>query len=120
MDSVVQFIFDLFNNEVAGQQFAADPQAALADAGLSGVTDAQLQSAASTAVPGLVLGANPVAGLQQAVSDQFGFDGQSGLGRGGGLESGLETGLGLGGGLDTGLGLGGGLETGLETGLGLG
>ena len=64
MDSVIQYILQLFDNEVAAQQFAADPQAALADAGLSGVTADQLQAAASTAVPGLALSdANPVASL---------------------------------------------------------
>ena len=94
MDSVIQYVLQLFSDEVAAQQFAADPEAALADAGLSGVTDAQLQSAASTAVPGLILGAgNPVASLHQAVSSQFGFDSAA--------EVGLETGLGLGG--ETGL-----------------
>jgi len=84
MDSVIQYVLQLFSDEVAAQQFAADPEAALADAGLSGVTDAQLQSAASTAVPGLILGAgNPVASLHQAVSSQFGFDSAA--------EVGLET-----------------------------
>ena len=99
MDSVIQYILQLFSNEVAAQQFAANPEAALADAGLSGVTSDQLQSAAASAVPGLALAdGNPIASLQQAVSDQFGFGGNEGVG----LESG--------GGVETGLGLGGGLE----------
>ena len=90
MDSVIQYILQLFNNEVAAQEFAANPEAALANAGLSGVTSEQLQSAASAAVPGLSLGdGNPVAGLQQAVSDQFGFAGNEGVG--------LESGGGFGG-----------------------
>src|SRR5690242_20666016 len=107
MDSVIQYILQLFSDEAAAQQFAANPEASLADAGLSGVTSEQLQSAASSAVPGLILGdGNPVASLQQAVSNQFGFGGQEGVG----LESGggLETGVGAG--LESGLGLGGGLE----------
>ena len=44
------------------------------DAGISGATAAQLSSVAATAVPGLVLGdGDPIAGLQRAVSNQYGF-----------------------------------------------
>ncbi|HNM96116.1 MAG TPA: IniB N-terminal domain-containing protein, partial [Mycobacterium sp.] len=74
MDTVLQFILDLFRDENAAQAFVADPNAALADAGLADVIPQQLQSVAATAVPGLELApANPIAGLQQAVSNQFGF-----------------------------------------------
>ena len=74
MNTVLQFILDLFRNENAAQAFVANPNAALADAGLADVTPQQLQSVAATAVPGLELApADPIAGLQQAVSNQFGF-----------------------------------------------
>ncbi|MDT5113706.1 MAG: hypothetical protein QOE20_5596, partial [Mycobacterium sp.] len=74
MDSVLQFILELFDNETAAKQFVADPNSALATAGLSDVSPAQLQSVAASAVPGLALGGgDPISGLQQAVSDQFGF-----------------------------------------------
>ena len=52
MNTVLQFILDLFRNENAAQAFVANPNAALADAGLADVTPQQLQSVAATAVPG--------------------------------------------------------------------
>ena len=74
MDNLLQFILDLFNNESAAQDYVADPNAALANAGLAGVSPEQIQSAAASAVPGLELvGGDPVSSLAQAVSNQFGF-----------------------------------------------
>ena len=61
MNTVLQFILDLFRNENAAQAFVANPKAALADAGLADVTPQQLQSVAATAVPGLELApADPI------------------------------------------------------------
>ena len=74
MDSLLQFILDLFLNESAAQTFVADPNAALANAGLADVSPAQIQSVAASAIPGLQLaGADPVSLLAQTVSDQYGF-----------------------------------------------
>ena len=52
MDTVLQFILDLFRDENAAQAFVANPNAALADAGLADVIPQQLRSVAATAVPG--------------------------------------------------------------------
>src|SRR6195952_6178837 len=110
MDSLLQYVLELFNNEEAAAQFVNNPETALASAGLSGVTPEQLQSAAASVSPGLSLdGGNPIGGLQQAVSDQFGFapivDSAASLG--GGIEGGVESGLGVG------ADLGAGFEAGL-------
>ena len=43
------------------------------DAGLAGVTAAQLSAVTAAALPGLALGADPVVGLQRAVANQYGF-----------------------------------------------
>ena len=39
MDTLLQFILDLFNNESAAQSFVADPNAALANAGAGHTMD---------------------------------------------------------------------------------
>ena len=141
MNTVLQFILDLFRNENAAQAFVANPNAALADAGLADVTPQQLQSVAATAVPGLELApADPIAGLQQAVSNQFGFApvesvlpevgagivtdqaAQIGLDGGSAIAAALGDGIGagLGAGLEGGAELAGQTAVGLGTGLGLG
>ena len=70
MINLIDFILDLFCDEDHAQAFVTNPDQALADAGFSNVTSAQLQSVAAIAVPSLAMGggADPVAGLQQAVS----------------------------------------------------
>ncbi len=70
MIKLIDFILDLFCDEDHAQAFVTNPDQALADAGFSNVTSAQLQSVAATAVPSLAMGGggDPVAGLQQAVS----------------------------------------------------
>jgi hypothetical protein len=74
MINLIDYILDLFRDESHAQAFVANPDQALANAGLSTVTSAQLQSVAATAVPSLALGSgDPVADLQQAVSNHYGF-----------------------------------------------
>ena len=141
MDSLLQFILDLFNNESSAQSFVADPNAALANAGLADVSPEQIQSVAASAIPGLELaGADPVSGLAQAVSNQFGFapvDGllsapgavagvvadqalNVGLDGGSNLAAAVGDGIGVGLGQSLGAGFGAALGGGLETGVGLG
>jgi hypothetical protein len=76
MINLIDYILDLFRDENHAQAFVANPDQALAEAGLSTVSSAQLQSVAATAVPSLALGGSgdPVTDLQQAVSSHFGFE----------------------------------------------
>jgi hypothetical protein len=76
MINLIDYILDLFRDENHAQAFVADPDQALADAGLSAVSSAQLQSVAATAVPSMALGGSgdPVTDLQQAVSSYYGFE----------------------------------------------
>ncbi|MBV8929070.1 MAG: IniB N-terminal domain-containing protein, partial [Mycobacteriaceae bacterium] len=75
MTSLIDWILDLFREPDRAQAFVNDPAQAMADAGFSDVSSAQLASVATTAVPSLALGdGDPVAGLQQAVSAHYGFD----------------------------------------------
>jgi hypothetical protein len=77
MVNLIDYILDLFRDENQAQAFVSDPGQALADAGFSTVTDSQLQSVAATAVPSIAMGGgDPIVGLQQAVSQQWGFDPQ--------------------------------------------
>ena len=65
MIKLIDFILDLFCDEDHAQAFVTNPDQALADAGFSNVTSAQLQSVAATPLPSLAMGggADPVAGL---------------------------------------------------------
>lgn len=110
MASLIDYILDLFWNEDAARAFVASPEQVMSDAGLAGVSAEQVSSVAATAVPGLVLDSgDPMAGLQQAVSSQFGFaspsftandggfvDGGGNVGLGGGAEAGAWMGAGAG------------------------
>jgi hypothetical protein len=72
--NIIDWILDLFRSEDVARSFVAAPEQTLRDAGLAGVSAAQLASVATTAVPGLVLGGgDPIVGLQRAVSNQYGF-----------------------------------------------
>ncbi|HZA11165.1 IniB N-terminal domain-containing protein [Mycobacterium sp.] len=75
MVNLIDYLLDLFRDETQARAFVSDPNQALANAGFSDVTSAQLQSVAATAVPSLALngGGDPVAGLQQAVSSYYGY-----------------------------------------------
>jgi len=74
MLTLIDWILALFRSEDAARAFVAAPEQSLRDAGLAGVSAAQLSSVAATAVPGLVLGdGDPIVGLQRAVSNQYGF-----------------------------------------------
>lgn len=74
MIALIDWILSLFRSEDAARAFVAAPEQAMRDAGVAGVTAAQLSSVAATAVPGLVLGGgDPIVGLQRAVSNQYGF-----------------------------------------------
>lgn len=78
MINLLDYILDLFRDENHAQAFVTNPDRALADAGLSTVSSAQLQSVASTAIPTLAMGGSgdPVTDLQQAVSNHYGFQPQ--------------------------------------------
>lgn len=72
--NIIDWILDLFRSEDVARAFVAAPEQALRDAGLAGVSAAQLGAVATTAVPGLVLGdGDPIVGLQRAVSNNYGF-----------------------------------------------
>ncbi|MFN8032816.1 MAG: IniB N-terminal domain-containing protein [Mycobacterium sp.] len=74
MLTIIDWILDLFRSEDAARAFVAAPEQSLRDAGLAGVSAAQLSTVAATAVPGLVLGeGDPIVGLQRAVANQYGF-----------------------------------------------
>jgi hypothetical protein len=76
MINLIDYILDLFRDESQAHAFVANPDQALADAGLSIVDSAQLQSVAATAIPTLAMGGSgdAVADLQQAVSSHYGFE----------------------------------------------
>ena len=61
MINLLDYILDLFRDEGQAQAFVANPDQALADAGLSTVSSAQLQSVAATAIPSLAMGGNAAA-----------------------------------------------------------
>ena len=73
MTSLIEFIIDLFRFPAVASSFVANPEQTMRDAGLAGVSSAQLASVAASAVPaGVVLGGgDPVVGLQNAVSDYY-------------------------------------------------
>lgn len=72
--NIIDWILDLFRSEDMARAFVAAPEQTLRDAGLAGVSAAQLGAVATTAVPGLVLGdGDPIVGLQRAVSNNYGF-----------------------------------------------
>ena len=72
--NLIDWILNLFRHEDAARAFVAAPEQTLRDAGLGGVSPAQLSSVAATAVPGMMLGGgDPVVGLQRAVSNHYGF-----------------------------------------------
>ncbi len=74
MIALIDWILSLFRSEDAARAFVSAPEQALRDAGLAGVSAAQLSAVAATAVPGLVLGGgDPIVGLQRAVANQYGF-----------------------------------------------
>lgn len=72
--NIIDWILNLFRDESAARSFVASPEAAMRDAGLSGLSAAQLSTVAATAVPSMMLGGgDPVVGLQRAVSNHYGF-----------------------------------------------
>ncbi|MDQ1321644.1 MAG: hypothetical protein QG655_2889 [Actinomycetota bacterium] len=74
MFALIDWILSLFRSEDAARAFVNAPEQAMRDAGLTGISAAQLSSVATTAVPGLVLGGgDPIVGLQRAVANQYGF-----------------------------------------------
>ncbi len=74
MINLIDWILNLFRDEDAARSFVAAPEAAMRDAGLAGLSAAQLSTVAATAVPGMMLGGgDPVVGLQRAVSNHYGF-----------------------------------------------
>jgi len=75
MVNLIDWLLDLFRDPAQAAAFVANPDQAMADAGLSSVTSAQLAAVASTAIPSLALsgGGDPVVGLQQAVTSHYGF-----------------------------------------------
>jgi hypothetical protein len=75
MTNVIDWILDLFRDPVAAQAFVNDPDKAMTNAGVQGVTAAQVNAVAATVAPAAVIhgGGNPVHGLQQAVAETHGF-----------------------------------------------
>ncbi|WP_167107201.1 IniB N-terminal domain-containing protein [Mycobacterium sp. DL592] len=74
MLTLIDWILGLFRDEDAARSFVSAPEQSLRDAGLAGVSAAQVSAVAATAVPGLALGdGDPIVGLQRAVSNQYGF-----------------------------------------------
>ena len=74
MINLLDYILDVFRDEGHAQAFVANPDQALADAGLSTVSSAHLQSVAAAAIPSLAMGGSgdPVTDLQQTVSSYYG------------------------------------------------
>ena len=66
MINLIDYILDLFRDESHAQAFVANPDQALADAGLSTVSSAQLQSVAATAIPSLAMGGSGDASRRSA------------------------------------------------------
>jgi hypothetical protein len=75
MTNVIDWILDLFRDPVSAQAFVTDPDRAMANAGVQGVTAAQVNAVAATVAPAAMIhgGGNPVHGLQQAVAETHGF-----------------------------------------------
>jgi hypothetical protein len=75
MTNVIDWILDLFRDPVQAQAFVNDPDRAMANAGVQGVTAAQVNAVAATVAPAAMIqgGGNPVHGLQQAVAETHGI-----------------------------------------------
>jgi hypothetical protein len=75
MTNVIDWILDLFRDPVQAQSFVSDPDRAMANAGVQGVTAAQVNAVAATVAPAAMIhgGGNPVHGLQQAVAETHGI-----------------------------------------------
>ena len=74
MDSLIQYILDLFSNPDAARAFVSGPGQAMTDAGLVNVAPDEFSSAVANALPGLPLGVgDPIGGLQQVLADQYGY-----------------------------------------------
>ncbi|GAC1644646.1 MAG: hypothetical protein NVS4B6_17780 [Mycobacterium sp.] len=76
MTNVIDWILDLFRDPAQARAFVADPNRAMALAGVQGVTAAQVNAVAATVAPAAVIhgGGDPVYGLQQAVAESHGID----------------------------------------------
>jgi hypothetical protein len=75
MTNVIDWILDLFRDPVQAQAFVNDPERTMQQAGVQGVTAAQVQAVAATVAPAAVIqgGGNPLHGLQQAVAETHGI-----------------------------------------------
>ncbi|WP_207514038.1 IniB N-terminal domain-containing protein, partial [Mycolicibacterium celeriflavum] len=75
MTNVLDWILNLFRDEVSAQAFLDDPARAMCSAGVPNVSAAQLQQAAAAVAPAAVVhgGGDPVLGLQQAVAQTHGI-----------------------------------------------
>src|SRR5277367_4979570 len=102
MDALIQYILDLFINPEAAQAFLGGPEQAMNDAGLVNVAPDEFALAAANAMPGTELGGDPIGGLQQVLTDQYGYA----PGYGGGYDPGYggDYDQGYGGGYDPGYG----------------
>lgn len=75
MLNIIDWLLNLFKNDQAARAFVLAPDQSMRDAGLYGVSPAQLTAVANSAMPGLMLAnsSDPVAGLQRAVANHHGY-----------------------------------------------
>ena len=72
MNSLIQYILDLFINPDAARAFVSGPGQAMTDAGLVNVAPEEFSSAVAGAMPGLGLPpGDPVGNLQQVIADHI-------------------------------------------------
>ena len=75
MNELIQYILNLFTDPAAAQAYLAGPGQAMTDAGLVNVSPDEFSSALASAMPGVDLPpGDPIGGLQQVLTDQYGYD----------------------------------------------
>ena len=75
MNELIQYILGLFTDQAAAQAFVSGPGQAMVDNGLVNVAPDEFSSALANAMPGVNIPAgDPIGGLQQVLTDQYGFD----------------------------------------------
>ena len=72
MDAVIRYILSLFASPEAAQAFLDGPEQAMTLAGVNAAPQ-EFALAAANALPGVDLGSDPIGGLQQVLTDQYGY-----------------------------------------------